>query len=110
MTLLIIAMAPPPGGSQGGGGFITFLPFVLIFVVFYLLILRPQAKRQKEHQKMLDAIQKGDRIVTTGGIHGVVQRVNEKEGTIVVKVSDDARLTFDRGAVARIIGTNETVD
>jgi preprotein translocase subunit YajC len=110
MTLLIIAMAPPPGGSQGGGGFITFLPFVLIFVVFYLLILRPQAKRQKEHQKMLDAIQKGDRIVTSGGIHGVVQRVNEKEGTIVVKVSDDARLTFDRGAVTRIIGTDETVD
>ena len=112
MVFSVIGMAPPPGGSPGGGGnFITLLlPWLLIFVVMYLLIIRPQAKRQKEHQKMLAAVKRGDRIVTTGGIHGVVQRVNDKEGTIVVKVSDETRLTLDRSAITRLIGTEETVD
>jgi len=101
MALLFLAMTQPQGGAQSGGGLGAFIPMILIFVVLYLLILRPQARKQREHQKMLSALNKGDKIVTTGGIHGTILKVNENDKTIVVKVSDDLKLTMDRGAVAR---------
>ncbi len=101
MTLLFLAMAQPQGGGQGGGGIGAFLPIILIFMVLYFLLLRPQARKQKEHQRMLEALNKGDKIVTTGGIHGTILKVNENDKTIVVKVADDFKLTLDRGAVAR---------
>ncbi len=102
MTVLTLAMAQSPGGGgQGGGGFGAFLPMILIFLVLYLLILRPQARRQRQHQQMLEDLNKGDRVVTTGGIHGVILKVNDKDGTIVVKAGDDIKLEVDRGAVAR---------
>lgn len=107
MTLLTLAMAPANGGGSGGGlGIGAFLPMLLVFLVFYLLILRPQSKRQKEHEKMLSALEKGDEIVTSGGIHGVVQRVNEKEQTVIVKISDDVKIEIDRGAIARKVSTS----
>ena len=107
MTGLITAMAQAPGGGgQGGGGMGAFLPMILIFLVLYFLILRPQARRQKEHQKMLGELNKGDRIVTTGGIHAVILKVNEK--TIVVKAGDDLKLEIDRGAVARKLGGGDS--
>ncbi|MFN3822009.1 MAG: preprotein translocase subunit YajC, partial [bacterium] len=93
--------------SGGAGGLAAFLPFILIFLIFWLLILRPQAKRQKEHQRMLASITKGDRIVTTGGIYGLVLKVNEKEGTLVVKIDDNVKIELDRSAVARRIGREE---
>ena len=86
----------------------AFLPMILIFLVLYFLILRPQARRQKEHQKMLGELNKGDRIVTTGGIHAVILKVNEKEGTIMVKAGEDLKLEIDRGAVARKLGSGDS--
>lgn len=106
----LLGMAPAPQGNQpsgGAGGLAAFLPFILIFLIFWLLILRPQAKRQKEHQKMLASITKGDRIVTTGGIYGLVLKVNDKEGTLVVKIDDNVKIELDRSAVARRIGREE---
>jgi len=107
--LPLLAMAPPPGGQpgSGGSGLLGLLPFLLIFVIFWFLILRPQAKRQKEHQKMLEAVTKGDQIVTSGGLHGTVQRVNEKEGTLIVRIDDNVKVEIDRGAVARRISAGE---
>ncbi len=106
MTLLIIAMAPAPGGAAGGGmGIGAFLPMILVFVIFYLLILRPQSKRQKEHQKVLDSLTKGDQVVTSGGIYGTVQRVNEKEHTLTLKIADDVKIEIDRAAIARKISS-----
>jgi preprotein translocase subunit YajC len=96
-----IAMAQP--GQPGAGGLGLFIPMLAIFAIFYFLILRPQSKRQKEHESMLNKLEKGDHIVTSGGIHGVIQRVNEKEGTLIVKVSDDVKIEVDRNAVARKI-------
>jgi len=96
-----LAMAPSGGGGQGGGGLTALLPMILIFLVFYFLILRPQSKKQKAHQHMLQELAKGDRIVTTGGIHGTILKVNESEKTMLVKVTDDVKLTIDVGAISR---------
>ncbi len=109
MIYLTIAMAPG-GGQQGSMGIAAFLPMLVIIVIFYLLMVRPQSKRQKEHEKLLSELTKGDRVVTTGGMHGVVQRVNEKEGTIVVKIADDVKVELDRGAIARKISDDTSGD
>ena len=81
-------------------GLMSFLPFLLIIAVFYFLIIRPQNKKQKETQKMLAALKKGDRVVTIGGVHGTIQSVREK--TVVVKVDDTAKIEFSRSAIASI--------
>lgn len=89
-------------GAEGGvpGSIMTFLPFVLIIAVFYFLIIRPQNKKQKETQKMLDALKKGDKVVTIGGVHGTVSNVKEK--TVIVKVDDNTKIEFTRSAIATV--------
>ena len=90
------------GGSDGGGSPIgMFLPMILIFGIMYLLIFRPQAKKQKEHRKMLDEVKKGDRILTAGGIYGTVEGVVEKDGIIIVKVDDNVKLKMTRSSIAK---------
>ncbi len=96
MTYLF-AMAPQQGGSGGGGMFSTLIFFALIFVIFYFMILRPQQKRAKERQKMLDSIKKGDKVVTSGGMHAKVVNVDEK--TVLLDVGDNLKLKFDRSAI-----------
>lgn len=100
-------MAQPGAEGSGGGGLGMLLPMVLIFVIFYFLILRPQSKRQKEHQNMLDNLQKGDRIVSSGGIHGVIVKITEKDPTITVKIADDVRIELDRNAISRKVTGSE---
>ena len=96
-----IAMAPQQGGSPESGLMSTLIMFALIIGIFYLMILRPQQKRQKDRQKMLDAVKKGDKIITAGGLHGTVAGVEEK--TLLVQVSDNVKLKFDRSAIASIV-------
>ena len=93
--------SPSPGGS--GPMFASFLPFFLIILVMYFLIIRPQVKRQQEQKNLLDALQKGDRIVTTGGIHGTIVGFKEKEGIVVLKVADNIKIELSRGAVSRVV-------
>jgi preprotein translocase subunit YajC len=93
-------MAAPAGDGSAGSSLLSFLPLIAIVAIFYFLILRPQNKKQKETQKMLSAIKKGDRVVTIGGIHGVIQSV--KENTVIVKVDDNVKLEFNRSAVASV--------
>ena len=81
------------------------LPFLLIIVIFYLFLIRPQNKKQKETQKMLDALKKGDKVITIGGIHGTVSSV--KENTVIVKVDDDCKLEFNRTAISSVELTEE---
>lgn len=75
--------------------------FGLIFVVFYFMIIRPQNKKQKETQKMIAAIKKGDRVQTIGGLRGVVHSV--KEDSILIKVDGDVKIEFVRSAIANVI-------
>ena len=83
----------------------SLLPFLLIIVIFYLFLIRPQNKKQKETQKMLDALKKGDKVITIGGIHGTVSSV--KENTVIVKVDDDCKLEFNRTAISSVELTEE---
>ncbi len=93
------------GGTQQSGGnpIMAFLPFILIIVVLYLLMIRPQAKKQKEKQRMLKDLQPGDEILTIGGIIGKIEGVKEKENILIIRVSKDVKLNLSRSAVAEKI-------
>ena len=94
----------PQGGAAGG--ILGFLPFILIFAVLYFLMIRPQAKRQKEQQKMLTELKQGDEIVTIGGVHGTIAGIREQDNTLIVKVSDNSKITIDRSAVGRKVANS----
>ena len=94
--LLLEAQAANPTGQMVS----TLVTFGLVFVVFYFLIIRPQNKKQKDMQKMIAAVKKGDRIVTIGGVHGTVHAV--KETTVVVRVDDDCRIEFSKSAISTV--------
>ena len=101
----VLAMAPQQGGNAEGGLFSTLVMFALIIGIFYFLILRPQQKRQKERQKLLEAVKKGDKIVTAGGLHGTVAGLDDK--TVLIEVADKVKMKFDRSAIASIVREGE---
>ena len=82
----------------------TIIMFVLIFVIFYFFIIRPQNKKQKETEQMINAIKKGDKVVTIGGLHGEVSAVREK--TFVIKVEDGSKMEFSRSAISTVVNPN----
>jgi preprotein translocase subunit YajC len=97
-----LMMAPAQGGNAGGGSMVsTLIFFALIFVIFYFMIIRPQSKRTKERQKLLDSVKKGDKIITSGGLHGKVVNVEEK--TLLIEVADNVKMKFERSAIAAVI-------
>jgi len=106
MNSFIMSLGPlarlmgAPAGGEGGNPIMSFLPLVAIIAIFYFLILRPQNKKQKETQKMLSALRKGDRVITVGGIHGVIQSV--KESTVIIKVDENVKLEFNRAAISTV--------
>ena len=89
-------------GSGGTSGILGMFPFILMFVVIYVLIIRPQHKKQKQQQAMVDALKKGDRIVTSGGVHGTIVGIKEQEGILVVQVAKDVRIEVSRGSVSQV--------
>jgi len=91
------AQAAAPGGSD----LMTFLPMIAIFVVFYFLLIRPQQKKAKEAKAMLDALQKGDEVVTAGGILGRISKIGDQY--VTVEVADKTELTVQRGAIAQLL-------
>jgi preprotein translocase subunit YajC len=100
---LLFAMTPP-GGSQA---LTTFLPFAIILVIFYLLILLPMKRRQTKIQEFQDSLKVGDKIVTTGGIYGKITRVTDK--TLQVEVADRVRIEVSRAAIAGYQGQEPVV-
>jgi len=96
----IIAMAPQ-GQGQGGGMFSTLIMFALIILIFYFMILRPQQKKQKDREKMLNDVQKGDKIVSVGGIHGTVVGLEDK--TLLVQISDNVKVKLEKSAVSSVL-------
>ncbi|MBI5476330.1 MAG: preprotein translocase subunit YajC [Ignavibacteriales bacterium] len=90
----------PQQGGQGGGMFSTLIMFGLIIVIFYFMILRPQQKRQKEREKMLGDIQKGDKIITAGGVHGTVAGLEDK--TILLQIAENVKVKIEKSAVSSV--------
>lgn len=95
-------MAPPPGDANAGGGLMsTLIMFGAIFAIFYFMILRPQQKKQKQHQQMIESLKKGDKVVMSGGLHGNVAGIDEK--TLLVQVADNVKMKFERSAVVSVL-------
>lgn len=96
----LIAFVPPQGGGQNAGGsmLVTLIMFASIFLIMYFLMIRPAQKRQKEHQKMLETLKKGDRVITSSGIHGTI--VDMDGSTITLQVSDNCKIQFEKTAIA----------
>lgn len=82
-------------------GMSMFMPMILIFGIFYLLVFRPQKKEQQEKQKMREGLKKNDQVITVGGIHGTV--VLTKEKTVVVRIDDNVKVEFDKEAVTHVV-------
>lgn len=89
------------GASPQGNIMTALLPFVLVFVIFYLLIIMPQRKRQKKHQEMVGQLKPGDKIVTTGGIYGTVMGVQQDK--IELKIASNVKIDITRNAVAAFL-------
>ena len=87
-----------------GGGILSFLPFILIMVILYFFMLRPQAKKQKEKETMLNNLNKGDKVVTMGGIIGTVNGFKEKGRLITLKIDNNTIITLNKSAVAGLSG------
>ncbi len=83
--------------GSGGNIWVTLAPFVLMFAIFYFLLIRPQQKKSKERASMLNALKKGDKVTTIGGLHGTIDTITDDK--VVLKVNDVTKLTFDRSAI-----------
>ena len=93
---------PAQPGAESPSMLVTMFPFVLMFVILYLLIIRPQQKKQKDHQRMIDELKKGDRVVTSGGVHGTITGIKDKEDILVVQVAKDVQIEVSRGSISRV--------
>jgi len=102
--LLVLAESVPAEQGPGpeGNPLVRMLIFMVpMFVILYLLMIRPQRKRQRERLEMLESLKKGDKIITRGGIHGVITLVRDHD--VVVKVDDNVKLTLSKAGVARVV-------
>jgi preprotein translocase subunit YajC len=105
--LISTAYAQAAGPAGGAAGFMQFVPLLLIFVVFYFLMIRPQQKKAKDHRAMLDAVRRGDRIVTNGGILGLVTKVDDRE--LTVEIAENVRVKVMRDMIASVVSKTEPV-
>lgn len=105
MTSFALLLMAQPTPDQNP--FVTFLPLVLIFVVFYFFMIRPQQKRETERKKMIEAIKKGERVVTIGGIHGVVSQVDEGSVLVEIDKGSSTKIRVDKSAIARVVDAKE---
>jgi preprotein translocase subunit YajC len=102
----VLLMAPPAQGGSTQGSISSLIFLLLIVVVFYFFMIRPQMKRQKELQKFRSSLQKGDKVVTTGGIYGKVVEI--KDNVIIMEVDNDVKLRIDKAAVLKDSSDLET--
>ena len=91
-----------PSAPRGGGSFVTALiPFILVFVIFYLLIIMPSRKRQKKHQQMVEELKPGDKIVTSGGVYGTVMGIQKDR--IELKIAANVKIEITKNAVGAVL-------
>ena len=90
----------PAAGGQPGNPLMTFMPLILMFVIFYFLLIRPQQKKQKEHKQMLDNLSRGDRVITAGGLYGRITEV--KDDVLTIDVGGDVTVQVGRGFISAL--------
>ncbi len=105
---MFISPAYAQSGVGGAGGFEALLPLVLIFVVFYFLLIRPQQKKVKVHREMLSAIRRGDRVVTGGGIIGTVSKVNNDQ-EVTLEIAEGVKVRVQRAMISAVLAKTEPV-
>jgi preprotein translocase subunit YajC len=106
MAMASIAWAQGgPGGGGAGGTLLSLVPFVLIFIIFYFLLILPQQKRQKKLKAVLEALKKGDKVVTSSGIWGTV--TNLGKDTVTLQIADNAKIKIQRESIARLRADDE---
>ncbi len=95
----LFLMAAPNGDANP---MTMFLPLILIFIVFYFFIIRPQKKKEGARKKMIEAVQKGNRVITVGGVHGTVTQVDET--SVLVQVDNNTKLRIEKSALSSVVG------
>lgn len=99
MNFLAYAMGGG-GGTGGQGGFGAFVPLILMFAIFYFLLIRPQQKKAKQHRELLSALKKGDRVVSSGGLHGTITGLTDD--LVTVEVAPKVRVKISRGSISGV--------
>jgi preprotein translocase subunit YajC len=94
------------GGGSSGGGLSTFIPLILMFAIFYFLLIRPQQKKAKQHKAMLAAVRKGDRVITSGGLHGEITGITDD--VVTMEIAPKVRVKVSRGSIAGVLKRGET--
>ncbi len=100
MTGLAYAMGQSGVAADGAGGLFNFLPFILMFVIFYFLLIRPQQKKAKMHTQMVESLKKGDKLITSGGIYGKI--ISLEETAVVIEIANKVHIKVLRNNVAVI--------
>lgn len=101
------AAVAPNAGSAGSAGFASFIPLVLMLSVFYFLLIRPQQKKMKEHKAMVEALRRGDKVVTSSGMMGTVYKIDADTGVIQVEVAEDVVIKFVKSAITEVLSKPE---
>ena len=94
------------GGTGGSGGLGAFLPLIIIFAIFYFLLIRPQQKKSKQHKQLLTDLKKGDKVVSSGGLHGIITGL--ADDVVTVEISPKIRVKITRGSIAGVIRKSES--
>lgn len=106
LSQFLLFMAPT--GQDGGAGIVgNVVLFGSIILIFYFMIIRPQQKRAKERQQMVDSMKKGDKVVTAGGIHGTIVGIEDK--TLLIQIADNVKVKVDRSSIGNILKEGEQV-
>ena len=111
MESLAWAQGTGGGGSSapnGAGGILSLVPFLLIFIIFYFLLIRPQQQKQKQQRALLDALKKGDKVVTTSGIWGTITNLGKE--TVTLQIADNTKIKMQRDNISRLRGEDEEKD
>jgi preprotein translocase subunit YajC len=93
-------------GAGAGSAFASFIPLILIFAIMYFLLIRPQQKKLKEHKAMIEALRRGDQVVTQGGIVGKVTKVQE-DGMVEVEIAEGVKVKVMKGTIAQVMNKTE---
>ena len=101
--MLISPAYAQAGGAPAGFDFISLMPLVLIFVVFYFLLIRPQQKKMKAHREMIAAVKRGDKVLTAGGIIGTVVKVEDSDDVLLVEIAKDIRVRVARSTISDLL-------